>query len=213
MIKYILFLPFLLILQINFLFATSTLEKIQMAWQQLFGFQAQFEQVSTSTINKSITATGLIQFKKPNLIRWEYYTPDPQLIIVGEKKIWIYDSLLNSVNIQNRDEILQKNVFDYLSQKQGLQKNFTLVTDTKYSQELKKNNSQIKIYLKPNTNNLEIQELHLLANKNSYLLEGFLILDFNSQINKFYLKDININVEFRQNSFEFIPKKGMEIIK
>ena len=197
----------------NNLFADNLLSKIQNSWDNIDSFQANFRQSSTSSLGHTIQATGSVRLKKPNLIRWEYLKPEAQLIIVGKQKVWIYDPLLDSISIEKKEKIASVDVFKYLFQKGGLQSYFKPLAVSKYANLLIQNKRQEKIYLEPKGEKLNIQELHLLVDKQKYWIQGILILDKDKQVNKFYLKNFKPNVEFSDKLFYFIPNSGTETIQ
>jgi outer membrane lipoprotein carrier protein len=58
---------------------------------QASGFTADFDQTSTiKAMEISDYATGRVFFKRPGMMRWEYETPEKQLILTDGKKLWIY---------------------------------------------------------------------------------------------------------------------------
>ena len=62
------------------------------------GFTADFHQVSTiKAMDIADEADGKIYVRKPEMMRWEYEKPDPQVIITNAEKLWIYRPLDNQV--------------------------------------------------------------------------------------------------------------------
>jgi outer membrane lipoprotein carrier protein len=54
-------------------------------------FTARFVQQSTlKALEITDTASGRIFAKEPGMMRWEYETPDPQIIITDGAELWIY---------------------------------------------------------------------------------------------------------------------------
>lgn len=55
------------------------------------GFVARFVQQSTlKAMEITDTASGRVYAKDPGMMRWEYATPDPQVIVTDGSKLWIY---------------------------------------------------------------------------------------------------------------------------
>ncbi len=55
------------------------------------GFSARFYQISTiKDMQIKDTASGSILVKRPGRMKWEYETPERQIIITDGKKLWIY---------------------------------------------------------------------------------------------------------------------------
>ena len=62
------------------------------------GFTADFRQISTiKAMDIADEAKGKIYVRKPEMMRWEYETPDPQLIITNADRLWIYRPQDNQV--------------------------------------------------------------------------------------------------------------------
>ena len=62
------------------------------------GFTADFRQISTiKAMDITDEAKGKIYVRKPEMMRWEYETPDPQLIITNADRLWIYRPQDNQV--------------------------------------------------------------------------------------------------------------------
>lgn len=196
----------------NALFANEQdLLQIQKNWNKISHFEAHFEQYTNSFSEEEIFASGNIQYQKPTFIRWQYQKPEPQLVIVGEEKVWVYDALLDTVNIKPKEEIISNTIFFYLSQKNGLSKHFQVLSKIACSQKLKKKKPFLEVCLKPKTKKLPIQELHLGISKN-YQIISFFIADSLGET-EFYLQNFQFHSKIKKESFEFIPKKGTQIIQ
>lgn len=62
------------------------------------GFTADFHQVSTiKAMNVADEATGKVFVRKPSMMRWEYETPEPQVIVTNGDQLWIYRPVDNQV--------------------------------------------------------------------------------------------------------------------
>lgn len=54
-------------------------------------FSAHFDQKSTIVaMDITDTASGTVLIKKPDMMRWEYETPEKQIIITNDKTLWVY---------------------------------------------------------------------------------------------------------------------------
>lgn len=108
----------------------------QTARQQLDGFarglktaSASFQQVVTGPNGENVqSAQGLLQMKSPNLFRWEYSKPNPQLIVADGRKIWVYEPDLKQVTVKPQDALNQDNPLSALSSPEALNR-FYKVTE------------------------------------------------------------------------------------
>lgn len=70
--------------------AEAVLDRLQKRYQ-FPGFSARFHQESTiRAMDMTDVADGKILVKRPDKIRWDYETPEPQTIIANGDQLWIY---------------------------------------------------------------------------------------------------------------------------
>lgn len=75
-------------------------------------FSAYFQQTSVlSAMDITERASGKVIFSHPGLMRWEYETPEPRLILTDGDKLWIYSPL--------EKEVLVGNAADYFGKGKG----------------------------------------------------------------------------------------------
>ncbi|MDL2286757.1 outer membrane lipoprotein carrier protein LolA [Desulfococcaceae bacterium OttesenSCG-928-F15] len=61
-------------------------------------FSVYFQQTSVlSAMDITERASGKVIFSHPGLMRWEYETPEPRLILTDGKKLWIYSPMEKEV--------------------------------------------------------------------------------------------------------------------
>jgi len=62
------------------------------------GFAADFSQESTvKAMEITDTAAGRVLVRRPNMMRWEYLRPEPQLIVSDGKALWVHRPADNQV--------------------------------------------------------------------------------------------------------------------
>ncbi len=67
----------------------------------LESMSAQFEQITVDSSGEVIEqSSGRMAFQAPNLIRWDYLEPFPQLIVGDGEKLWHYDESLEQVTLR-----------------------------------------------------------------------------------------------------------------
>lgn len=67
----------------------------------LKGLDGQFRQdVYDSKGKRKESSSGRVALSAPKLFRWEYLKPNPQLIVVDGKQIWIYDPDLKHASVR-----------------------------------------------------------------------------------------------------------------
>ena len=188
----------------------NLLKKIQNNWNNAQQFSINFQQY-TKNLQEEVIANGKIYFKKPDLMRWEYKEPDSQLIIVGEKKVWIYDEVLDTVNIQQKEEVLSKSIFYYLLQKNGLFDYFQLLSNKSCKKKLKKEKLFLELCLVPKEPDFLTLALNLGVN-NDYQISALWFQDEQTE-NEFYFKNFQLKKIENNELFQFNKKPSTQIIE
>lgn len=63
------------------------------------------------------TAIGKFYLKRPGKFRWEYQSPNPQLIVGDGKKLWVYDKELEQVTVKPMKQALGSSPASILDRK------------------------------------------------------------------------------------------------
>jgi outer membrane lipoprotein carrier protein len=70
----------------------SLVERMQSFYEKTDDFTASFKQEYTyKAFKRTQTSTGLVTFKKPGLMRWEYAKPSPKSFVLAGEKVYAYD--------------------------------------------------------------------------------------------------------------------------
>ena len=153
------------------------------------------------------------------LMRWNYLTPDPQVVISDGRTISMYFEKLNQMIISEVDEAQTDILFSFFAASEPLDRHFTILTpflETDISEaDLPEMQS---LLLEPLDKNSQIRNIHLWIGEDS-LIRRIDLLDHFDTKTTINLSNIVINpldnVD-RQNleaRFTFIPPEGTEIIR
>ena len=124
-------------------------------------FKVKFEEtLNNEYLNYQASAEGTLYFRKGGLLRFEYIKPDPQLIIVGKNKVWIYDQTLNNVVIADldNDDVVKSLVF--FRQHSNLEQFFSVISKSK-NKIIEPMANQKILYLKSVDPDHPLSEIHL----------------------------------------------------
>ncbi len=70
----------------------AVLDKIQNKYEKIKDFHADFTQeANVKALNKVQKAEGEVWFKKPGMMRWNYYQPAKDEIVSDGKTLWYYN--------------------------------------------------------------------------------------------------------------------------
>ena len=82
----------------------------------LESLEAEFTQlVESSDLSETRYASGVFMLRRPGLFRWEYRTPQEQLIVADGKKVWLYDPELEQVSFRSQEKALRGTPAELLS--------------------------------------------------------------------------------------------------
>lgn len=174
----------------------SALEKTQTAYSVVNNMTANFAQDSyLSALETAESSSGKLYFTKPGKMRWEYENPEEQVFLIVDTTLWFYQALDKQVVVDKFSKFLISD----------LPVAFILgIGDLGKSFEIQKscvNASGKSIYfsLVPKKKSAKsesddrLNKFELLVNKDTYLPEAAKIYDIASNVNTFYLKDMEIN--------------------
>ena len=160
--------------------------------------------------------------EKP-LMRWNYLTPDPQVVVSDGRTISMYFEKLNQMIISEVDEAQTDILFSFFAASEPLDKHFKILppyleTDISSEQSSEELPEMQTLRLEPLDKNSQIQNIHLWISDDSIIRRIDLLDHFDTKTT-INLSNININpldISDRQDladRFTFIPPEGTEIIR
>lgn len=180
------------------------------ALQKIYGtnkaFSAQFEQkLFNKIMRREDVSTGLLQFIKPNKIRWEYQTPNKKLFIVNGSNLWVYQEADKQVMIDRcfKEDLLTASLA-FLVNPQALQRDFTVL-------ELPGNEAEKHLRLTPKKAHAVINEMVLIIDKKTSHIIKSIIKDKQNNINQFTFSEQNLKAHLDLKLFSFMTPKGVSV--
>ncbi len=153
------------------------------------------------------------------LMRWNYLTPDPQVVISDGRTISMYFEKLNQMIISEVDEAQTDILFSFFAASEPLENHFTILPpflETDISEaDLPEMQS---LRLEPLDKNSQIKNIHLWFGENSIIRRIDLLDHFDTKTT-INLSNIEINPlegagqQERDKLFSFVPPEGTEIIR
>ncbi|RYZ85229.1 MAG: outer membrane lipoprotein chaperone LolA [Moraxellaceae bacterium] len=154
---------------------------------------------------KQDESKGTFMMQRPGKFYWKTESPAPQLLVSNQKKIWLYDPDLETVNERLFSDDLQKTPALLLSEDvEKLRKNFS-ISRTQLTPKSE------KYTLTPKVTDGLFQEL-ILVFLNDQLAE-FHIKDSLGQISNFILANVKRNQPVAEDLFNFVPPANADVIK
>jgi outer membrane lipoprotein carrier protein len=84
---------------------------MQIAHKNMQDMAAYFYQETLAPGNPNpVRAEGHVYMKRPDSMRWDYVKPEPQVVVVNEKAVYVYEKEVNQVMVMNREQFLSAEI-------------------------------------------------------------------------------------------------------
>jgi outer membrane lipoprotein carrier protein len=94
-------------LGVQTVWASSGRERLDWFFERVSSLDATFTQEVYDEKGTSLQhATGRVELARPGRLRWEYQTPDRQLIVADGERLWTFDEELEQATVKPLDEAL-----------------------------------------------------------------------------------------------------------
>ena len=146
-------------------------------------------------------SAGALDMQKPGKFRWDYILPYSQNIISNGKKIWMYDSELEQVNIRPYDQLNSSPV--NLLDNQKLDDQFVL-------ESLPFTENQYWVRLTPKSSEGDFKKM-LVGLQNGKIKSMRFRDNFNQQTD-IEFEQLVVNPKFKNDNFEFVAPEGTDVM-
>ncbi|OPX20310.1 MAG: hypothetical protein BZ151_04640 [Desulfobacca sp. 4484_104] len=185
--------------------------RVQQKYDITGAFKAYFRQESRlRTSGTTDTAEGLVYFRKPCQMRWEYQKPPGQRkeVISDGQQVWIYIPQDHMVMVYPLGQVLRSDlVMRFFSGLGELQKDFNIAWRRPYQE-----GRPLKIDLRPVTPQPELQWLALTVDPQSYVVQALEFANAYGDQTYITFNQLQLNVQLKSDFFSFTPPPGVEVV-
>ena len=190
----------------------DVVSRLQQTYEKTIDFKADFIQETTiKSIKKTDVEAGVVFFKNPKNMLWNYTKPKAKNLVINSKKVWLYLPQEKVAYTQDAGYIFKSKVLiKFLTGLGKLKDDFTI--EYAKSGALDKNENY-RLVLTPLEKNTSYNTLQITVDKNIfYILQVNFDDTFgNSTIIRF--SNIAINSGLTTNIFQFNPPAGVGVFK
>lgn len=192
-------------------------QKLQNTYEKATSVVADFNQTTAMKFSSRIRqASGTMVFRKPGRMRWDYLTPDYQVLISDGETISMYFAKSNQMIVSNAQEYLQSDVtYSFFAGTGNILRDFDVsAPDFPNSME----NSYL-IKLTPKASHPHVSSIHVWISHDSYLIKHLQIVDHFETVTDLFFDNIQIDSnrysagEIKDDLFFFMPPANTEIIE
>ncbi|MBI5682196.1 MAG: outer membrane lipoprotein chaperone LolA [Deltaproteobacteria bacterium] len=184
----------------------SIIVRVQKVYDGISDMKAGFIQETTSTtLKETQRAEGIVYFKKPNMMRWEYSHPNKDVIVSSGETIWIYQVDLGQVVVSKlslEDKTLSQH---FLSGLGDIKKDFNVKLG-------EGTNDTYTLILLPKTDLLNIKKIHLIIDKKTAFVKSTKSFDPFGNTASVRFIDASYNVNLKNALFNFDVPKGVRVV-
>ncbi|NCC24645.1 MAG: outer membrane lipoprotein carrier protein LolA [Deltaproteobacteria bacterium] len=182
--------------------------RVQKAYESIESFQTDFAQKLTNAATQEVRdRSGVIQFKKPGLVRWETTAPEREILVVGPEIVWDYFPDEEVAYTYPAGQVFSsKTMLRFISGQAMLEEDFN-VTDQGVDDGL------AKLRLVPKEPEPSLVLAYLWVEPESALLRRILLVDFFGNGNELELRDMQVNAPLDSEVFTFTPPDGVDVLE
>ncbi|GAK53053.1 outer membrane lipoprotein carrier protein [Candidatus Moduliflexus flocculans] len=188
----------------------TLINKVQAEYERTNDIYASFTQVShLRSVSKPKESSGMVYFKKPGKMRWEYTNPEQQLLVSDGKTMWFYVADDEQVIVQPAEDAYgSKTPITFLSGMGKLQNDFymNLLPESDPA-------TAYKLELLPKQPQPELAKLVLTIDPKTYQIVHTAVYDPYGNITDVYLSNLEINISPPDDVFTFEIPEGVDVIQ
>ena len=185
----------------------AIISKVQKTYEGIQNIQADFVQLTTSSATKETQkADGLVYFKKPGMMKWEYKSPTNDIIVSDGRTIWSYQQDIGQVMVGNASDSSASISNNFLAGMGNLKKDFDIELE-------KPDNNSYVLKLNPKLPQPNIQRLYIAVDKKTSLVKQTIVFDLLGNETKVIFENLRINQSVPANIFKFKIPEGVRVVK
>jgi len=197
--------------------ALEVAQKLQNTYEKAANLAADFNQTTTTKFSSRVRqGSGTMVFSKPGRMRWDYLTPEYQVLISDGETISMYFEKSNQMIVSNAKDYLQSDVtYSFFAGSGNILKDFDVNEPDSFMQ---KENSYL-IKMTPKSLHPHVSSLHVWVSQVTFLIMHMQIIDHFDTVTDLYFDNIQIDTDYygsrkiEEDLFFFTPPAGTEIIK
>ncbi|MFH1215267.1 MAG: outer membrane lipoprotein chaperone LolA [Pseudomonadota bacterium] len=186
--------------------------KIQEKYEKTISFKADFLQTSniSGMQHRQRQGSGTMAIQKPSLLRWDYSTPDKQVLVSDGEEFSLYFASEKQMIVTPAKEYLQEDVtYSFFSGTGNLLRDF----DVSDAPGFLARDGSYAITLKPKNSHPQVDVMYVWVDTGTFLINHLQIQDHLGSLTDLVFSNPVVDQPFPVEHFHFTPPEGTEIIR
>lgn len=178
--------------------ASPYVEAIQVYYDSAKTYSATFDQEYETVDGVSKKSSGVVWFKKPGMMRWDYETPEARFLISDGQYFWSWEPVYRQYCKQELKASQLPTALSFLSGTGRIEDDFSVGLK-------KANGNQIQLELTPHVPSLSYEKILFEILMPTGKVYRATIYDAMGNMNRITFKSPELNGELDESSFRFTP--------
>jgi outer membrane lipoprotein carrier protein len=189
----------------------ALIREMQANYEKTVDLKAVFvQEVTLKSMNKTDREEGIVYFKKPKKMLWDYEKPKTKKLVINAKKSWLYMPEDKTVYVQDSSGVFKsKIVVRFLAGIGSLKSDFSI----KYSQPSVDGQGNYQLTLTPKSPGLGVGKLLMTVDKDSYQIIQCRFSDAFGNATRIQFQNIQLNGGLPDKMFTFVAPPGVDTVK
>ena len=185
--------------------------RLQEVYDRVDGFKADFTQVTTVPMSRRRReGAGTVSFVKPHKMRWEYLSPDYQVMVGDGREVRLYFSASGQMMIRDVDDYLDSDVtYAFFAGSGDIVRDF-VVGESPAGLDIRPDQSLLR--LTPRELHPQVDYLDLVVGENPFFIRRMEIVDHFGSVTTLSFTNIELNPDLPTDFHRFEPPPDTEIL-
>jgi outer membrane lipoprotein carrier protein len=188
----------------------AIVEKMQKNYDQAKDYRARFSQKYTNlAFNRTKVSTGVVSFKKPGKMRWDYDQPEKKMFLSTGKVLWLYEPEDKQAFRQELKQSQLPAALSFLLGKGKLADEFeiSLVTDIPYGRA-----EDYRLSLKPKQPQATYKSIYFIVDPGSFFVSESVLVNAAGDVNDISFSDLKVNTRLTDADFNWTKPADVKVI-
>jgi outer membrane lipoprotein carrier protein len=186
--------------------AEKLLSDLQLSYSKVKNFKSEFSQQSyLASLDITEGSTGKVIFEKPGNMKWIYEKPERQEFLLANSNAYFYQPEQKQLVIDRLDQILLSEIpVAFMMGVGNLKQDFSIDSACKVNQ-------GFLVSLNPTRKTLNLKQLKILIDKNSFYPIGAKVIDESDNVTSVVFSNMIQNSSLENNTFNPDYPSGIDI--